>query len=117
MLLPQCQPVVHSRQFKSQIPYLSRYFRVVTTDPRGNGRSDRPATGYDLDSRYGDLLAVLEQAVRPPFALAAYSCAAMIAFRYVVDHPGHVSHLILLSAPYAQPVPQPFQEKGPPAVP
>ena len=42
VLLPQCQPVTYSRQFKAQIPYLSRYFRVVTTDPRGNGRSDRP---------------------------------------------------------------------------
>ena len=111
VLLPQCQPVVYSRQFKAQIPYLSRYFRVVTTDSRGNGRSDRPATGYDLDSRYGDLLAVLQEAVRPPFALAAYSCAALIAFRYVVDHPGHVSHLILLSGQYAESMPQPFEEK------
>ena len=111
VLLPQCQPVVYSRQFKAQIPYLSRYFRVVTTDPRGNGRSDRPATGYDLDSRYRDLLAVLEEAVRPPFALAAFSCAALIAFRYVVDHPGHVSHLILLSGQYAESMPQPFEEK------
>lgn len=111
VLLPQCQPVTYSRQFKAQTPYLSRYFRVVTTDPRGNGRSDRPSTGYDLDSRYGDLLAVLEEAVRPPFALAAYSCAALIAFRYVVEHPGHVSHLILLSGQYAESVPQPFEEK------
>ena len=111
VLLPQCQPVVYSRQFKAQIPYLSRYFRVVTADSRGNGRSDRPATGYDLDSRYGDLLAVLEETVRPPFALVAYSCAALIAFRYVVDHPGHVSHLILLSGQYAESMPQPFEEK------
>src|SRR5580765_7290950 len=111
VLLPQCQPVVYSRQFKAQIPYLSRYFRVVTTDSRGNGRSDRPATGYDLESRYGDLLAVLQEAVRPPFALAALSCAALIAFRYVVDHPGHVSHLILLSGQYAESMPQPFEEK------
>ena len=66
VLLPQCQPVVYSRQFKAQIPYLSRYFRVVTTDSRGNGRSDRPATGYDLDSRYGDLLAVLRRRCGPP---------------------------------------------------
>ena len=112
VLLPQCQPVVHSRQFKAQIPYLSRYFRVVTTDPRGNGRSDRPPTGYDLGSRYRDLLAVLQEAVRPPFALAAYSCAAMVAFRYVVEHPGHVSHLILLSGQYAESMPQPFEEKS-----
>jgi hypothetical protein len=47
----------------------------------------------------------------PPFALAVYSCAALIAFRYVVDHPGHVSHLILLSGQYAESMPQPFEEK------
>ena len=116
VLLPQCQPVVYSRQFKAQIPYLSRYFRVVTTDPRGNGRSDRPAEGYDLECRYRDLLAVLGEAVRPPFALVAYSCAAMIAFRYAVEHPGHLSHLVLLSGQYAESVPQPFDEKVAPAI-
>ena len=56
-LLPQCQVVTHSRMWKYQIPYLSRYFRVLTMDPRGNGRSDRPPTGYDVDSRYGDFVA------------------------------------------------------------
>ena len=116
VLLPQCQPVVYSRQFKAQIPYLSRYFRVVTTDPRGNGRSDRPAEGYDLEARYRDLLAVLGEAVRPPFALVAYSCAAIVAFRYAVEHPGHLSHLILLSGQYAESVPQPFDEKVAPAI-
>jgi pimeloyl-ACP methyl ester carboxylesterase/predicted glycosyltransferase len=35
-------PIAHSRLWKAQIPYLSRYFRVVVFDPRGNGRSDRP---------------------------------------------------------------------------
>ncbi len=70
-LLPQCQPVTYSRQWKSQIPYLSRYFRVTTMDLRGNGRSDRPAAGYDLDTRYQDFLAVLDETVRPPFALVA----------------------------------------------
>ena len=37
--------------------------------------------------------------------------AALIAFRYAVDHPGHVSHLILLSGQYAESMPQPFEEK------
>ncbi len=115
-LLPQCQPVSYSRQWKSQIPYLSRYFRMVTMDPRGNGRSDRPPQGYDLDSRYADLLAVLDEAVRPPFAFVALSCAGMLAFRYAIEHPDRVSHLILVSGQYAESVPQPFEERITPVI-
>ena len=40
-----CMPtwsIVHSRHWKSQIPFLARHFTVVTFDGRGNGRSDRP---------------------------------------------------------------------------
>jgi pimeloyl-ACP methyl ester carboxylesterase/predicted glycosyltransferase len=110
-LLPPCQVVTYSRMWKYQIPYLSRYFRVITMDPRGNGRSDRPATGYDLDTRYADLVTVLDEVVRPPFALVAYSCAAPLAFKYAVDHPERLSHLILLSGQFAESMPQPFEER------
>ncbi len=115
-LLPQCQPVTYSRQWKNQIPYLSHYFRVATMDLRGNGRSERPPSGYDLDTRYQDLLAVLAEAVRPPFALVALSCAAMLAFRYAVEHPDRLSHLVLVSGQYSESVPQPFEEKVAPVI-
>ncbi|MEK7861778.1 MAG: alpha/beta hydrolase, partial [Chloroflexota bacterium] len=111
LLCPQLQPVTYSRQWKSQVPYLSRYFRVVTMDHRGNGRSDRPVTGYDLDTRYEDLVAVLDEAVRPPFAFVAFACASLIALRYVVEHPDRVSHLILVAGQYAESAPQPFEER------
>lgn len=43
--------IVHSRVWKGQVAYLARHLRVVTIDPRGNGRSDRPTD----PEAYGDL--------------------------------------------------------------
>ena len=111
-LCPQCQPVTYSRMWKEQIPYLSRYFRVVTMDPRGNGRSDRPATGYDFDTRYGDLLAVLDEAVRPavrPGGVLVRRACSRSGTRSTTPTGCRTS--IVLSGQYAESVPQPFEEK------
>src|SRR5690349_3224966 len=59
VLIPPWQ-IVHSRIWKAQIAYLARHFRLVTFDPPGNGRSGRPATGYDHDRVVGGVLAVLD---------------------------------------------------------
>ena len=62
ILLMPTWPIVHSRLWKGQIPYLARHFRVVTFDARGNGRSDRPRTAeaYGDDENVADALAVLD---------------------------------------------------------
>ena len=56
--------IVHARIWKAQIPYFARRHRVVAFDPRGNGRSDRPATAEAYAERElaGDLVAVLDAA-------------------------------------------------------
>jgi pimeloyl-ACP methyl ester carboxylesterase/predicted glycosyltransferase len=116
VLLPPCYPVTHSRLWKMQLPYLSRYFRVITKDFRGNGRSDRPLKGYDFETLYGDVVAVLEEATHAPFALVGFSCSNMLAMRYAVDHPERLSHLVMVSPQYNQPIPEPFDEKYAPLV-
>ena len=53
ILLPTSNPIVHARQWKAQVPFLARHFRVVVVDGRGNGRSDRPAGTCRLHRRGG----------------------------------------------------------------
>ena len=57
-----CFPVVDGRQWKAQVPYLARHFRVVTIDPRGNGLSGRPTSSADQSDalNVGDVTAVMD---------------------------------------------------------
>jgi pimeloyl-ACP methyl ester carboxylesterase len=71
-------PVVDGRQWKAQVPYLSRHYRVITFDPRGNGRSDRPvgpaAYGDEIYAR--DAAAVLD-ATRTDSAFLVALCSGI----------------------------------------
>ena len=78
----------HSRFWKGQIPYFARHYRVITFDPRGNGKSGRPLdpAAY-ADTEYtADALAVMDatqtdRAVMVGFSRGAW-LAAMLAARY-----------------------------------
>lgn len=49
LLMPDT--IVQSRAWKAQVPFLARFFRVVVSDPRGNGGSDTPATAAGFADR------------------------------------------------------------------
>ncbi len=94
-LLPPCQVVTHSRMWKHQVPYLSRYFRVITMDQRGNGRSDRPATGYDLDRMADHTRAVLDAAGVERAALVCFSRGAWAGAILASRHAERVERVVL----------------------
>ena len=89
--------IVHSQVLKAVVPYLSRHFRVVTMDARGNGRSDRPerAEAYSFDHYYADFLAVLDAAGVDRTAVIGISATAMTALRLAAEHPERVTHVIV----------------------
>jgi pimeloyl-ACP methyl ester carboxylesterase/predicted glycosyltransferase len=88
--------IVHSQMLKGTVPYLSRHFRVVTTDGRGNGRSDRPTAqdAYSFDHFYADFVAVLDAVGAERVALVGISAAALTVLRLAAEQPQRVSHVI-----------------------
>jgi pimeloyl-ACP methyl ester carboxylesterase/predicted glycosyltransferase len=92
LLLPTWS-IVHSRQWKAQIPYLSRHARVVTFDGRGNGRSDRPQepAAYDAHELAADALAVLDATRTSRAVLVSLSLGSQPALLLAAEHPDRVA--------------------------
>ena len=75
--------IIHSRHWKMQIPYLARHCRVLTFDGRGNGRSDRPAAGYQEAEFAADALAVMDATATEHAVIVSLSVG-----RAARPHPG-----------------------------
>jgi pimeloyl-ACP methyl ester carboxylesterase/predicted glycosyltransferase len=95
LLLPTWS-IIHSRFWKTQVPYLARHFRVVTFDGRGNGRSDRPAgaEAYSPTEFAKDALMVLDATATDRAALVALSSGALWATMLAADHPERVDSIV-----------------------
>ncbi len=91
--------VVHSRYWKMQVPYLSRYARVITFDPRGNGRSDRPvgAEAYARAQFAADALAVLDAAGVDSASVVCLSTGANHALLMAAEHPDRVEAVAFIA--------------------
>jgi pimeloyl-ACP methyl ester carboxylesterase/DNA-binding SARP family transcriptional activator len=74
---------------------LSRDFRLVRYDQRGNGLSDRTVERFSLEAFVGDLAAVADAAGLTRFPLLGISQGCRVAVTYALAHPERVSHLIL----------------------
>ena len=101
--------IIHSRFWKMQIAYLSRHFRVLTFDGRGNGRSDRPAEpeAYAETEFVADSLAVMDATDTDEAVLVSLSLGAQRALLLAADHPSRVkgAAFIAPSLPLADPHP------------
>src|SRR5215211_1543977 len=90
--------LVHSRVWKAQIPYFARHFRVITFDPRGNGRSDRPSelSAYDEREYMQDALDVMEACGVERAIAASFSTGAQRSMLLGAEHPERVEGLVFI---------------------
>jgi pimeloyl-ACP methyl ester carboxylesterase len=94
-------PIVHSRQWKGQVPYLSRRHRVITFDGRGNGRSDRPVEpdAYRVECLVEDIAAVLDAtATRAAVLVGLCGDGVWPAIAFATAHPDRVLGIVVFAA-------------------
>lgn len=84
--------VLDAAHGRFQLVDLSRHYRVVTFDPRGNGRSDRPRgrAAYAGEEFVKDAVAVLDATDTDRAVVVACSVATHWLLRLAADHPDRV---------------------------
>ena len=93
-------PVVHSRAWKAQVPYLARRFRVITVDPRGNGRSARPTTpaAYADTEFVADTVAVMDACGVDRAVIVGLSYSGWISLLTAALYPGRVLGVVAIGS-------------------
>jgi microsomal epoxide hydrolase len=83
--------------FRIQIDDLSRHYRVIAFDPRGQGDSDIPAGGYEPFRRGRDIADLLDHVGGGPPVLLGWSLGVLDVLAYVHQFgDSHVAGLVLV---------------------
>ena len=92
--------VLNADMWEYQVPFfVASGRRCVLLDRRGHGRSDRPSTGYDIDTRADDIAALIEHLDLHDLTVAAHSAGGGEVVRYLARHgQQRVTRLVLLAA-------------------
>jgi pimeloyl-ACP methyl ester carboxylesterase len=91
--------IVSAEVWKLQVPFLARRTRVVTFDPRGNGRSDRPRNraAYRREEAILDALDVLDATDTDRAVVVALSQGNDVALDLAADHPERVAAWVAIA--------------------
>jgi pimeloyl-ACP methyl ester carboxylesterase/predicted glycosyltransferase len=91
--------ILSSRSWKAQVPYLSRSSKVVNIDPRGNGRSDRPATaaGYADAEFVADTIAVMDAEGISQAVLVGLCASSWFSLLAAALHPDRVLGVVSIA--------------------
>jgi pimeloyl-ACP methyl ester carboxylesterase/predicted glycosyltransferase len=110
ILLLTSWAIVHARQWKAQVPYLARRFRVIAIEGRGNGRADRPESGDAyLDREYvDDAIAVLNATGVDRAVLVGLSMGGRHALQLAAWYPERAAGVVAFGAALPWPIPPDF---------
>ena len=97
-----------------QVPFLARNYRVITFDPRGNGRSDRPRdpAAYADAAFASDVGAVLDATGTERAVLAAFCSGFPWALLFAAAHPQRVTGIVAIAPTLPIPPADPWERAG-----
>jgi len=104
--------IVHMRQWKAQVPYLSRHFRVITVEGRGNGRADRPdsAAAYSDREYVDDAIAVMDVTDTERAVVVGLSMGGRHALQLAAWYPDRAAGIVAIGTALPWPIPPDFDE-------
>jgi pimeloyl-ACP methyl ester carboxylesterase len=104
--------ITHARQWKAQVPYLARRFRVITVEGRGNGRADRPVTpeAYADREYVDDVIAAMDATGAERAVLVGLSMGARHALQLAAWHPERAAGVVAIGTALPWPIPPDFDE-------
>lgn len=82
--------------WRHQIEVLSADYRCIAVDWRGQGATPATETGYDMDTLYADLVALIEHLDVGPVHYAGLSMGGFVGMRLAARRPDLVRSLILI---------------------
>src|SRR6516162_4175776 len=114
LLLLPTWAIVDSRHWKMQVPFLARNYRVITFDPRGNGRSDRPSdpAAYADAAFASDIRAVLDATGTVRAVLGAFCSGFAWALLFAAAHPQRVTGIVTIAPTLPIPPAEPGKRTG-----
>ena len=86
--------------WRHQIAPFARYFKVVVPDLRGYNDSDKPTTGYDLETLSQDVKGLMEALGYPKANIIGHGWGGTIAWHLAQKVPQSLQSLILLASPH-----------------
>jgi len=84
------------RMWDAQVPSLRGRFRCISYDHRGQGQSEVPAGGYDMESVAEDAAGLIRALGVQPVHFVGLSMGGMVGMRTAARHPELVRSLVLL---------------------
>ncbi len=99
ILLMPTWTIIHSRFWKFQVPFLSRFYRVVTYDGPGNGSSLRTTdpADYAVGAYVERARRLMDELEIESAVVVGYSDGGKMAAAFTADHPDRVRGLVVIA--------------------